>query len=540
MIVYRTVRSSRGSQHSQLHLDSIVVKTTPLVAVPSPPIARWELAVLAAAALCALALGSANLGAASIWHDEAVHVLVARSMAESWWPRLPSGELYHNGNVYNGILALFIACFGDSEAVVRSPAVLFSVLNVLLTYGLTRRLVGRGTALTAAFALALSPWSVAWAREARFYSLQQSFYLLFLWTAWEFMTARKTWGTVAAGAGALFCYVAGFFVSWHSLLYAAPVVAFAVIEMALRRELVSRSTLALVALAALAALALGYFSALNFVDRSTVLVGSRLGQGLPSAGVKDIRAAPFFYVDWLCRNLSTGYLLLALLGTAILCARKTREGFFAVLCFWAPILVLSVFIGYRRQRFMFFAYPFYGVLFSCALVRLGGVLAKPRPSWLWRVSAIAILLFGLRLSISTAQLFVDSIALAKGADASVERRHPQWREPCWYVKSQLDDGVVVLTTTFCPVYYYVGRVDEWFPSRALPGEARESGMAGLPGLPELIDYVDRHPRGYFLAELRRFEFNEEFLAADVAWVKEHMTRVQEACSSDVTVYKWGF
>jgi Dolichyl-phosphate-mannose-protein mannosyltransferase len=504
-----------------------------------PALRRWEITLAAIAALAALVLGFANLGLPSVWHDEAVHILVAKSIVATGKPLMPSGEPLRNGNAYNYLLALFIALGGDSEPVVRAPALLFAVVNVILTFLLTRRLLGTATALVAAFALALSPWSVAWAREARFYSLQQTAYLAFISTAWRFTHAEKKGQIALFGSAALAVCVFSFFISWHSLLFVAPVAVYALLMGIVERRLRSRWTLVIAACAALGALAVLYSLSLNALDQETVYRHSRLGGSLTTAPGRLVRDNPWFYLSWLGRNLSKGTLILAFVGTILLLAREKRQGLFAVLAFWVPVLVLSLLIGYRRQRFMFFAYPFYGVMFSYALVELARVLGTPRVSWRWVLSAPLIIAFGARFSVTAFHLVGDSVEIACGAAATVERRHPAWRKPCLYVREHLSADTVVLTTTFSPAFYYVGRVDQWYPSRDVFWEAVETGMEGLPGLDELRPYVRDHPKGYFLCEWRRFGFRSDIYAEEIAWVDEHMTLIEEASSSDVTLYAWG-
>ncbi|MCL4694123.1 MAG: glycosyltransferase family 39 protein, partial [Candidatus Hydrogenedentes bacterium] len=131
----------------------------------------WERVAVALAALAALLLGFSNLAAPSLWHDELIHVFVAKGIPDHGLPLLLGGTVFTEGTLYNYLLALQILLFGDGEFAVRAPSVVFNALNVLLTYGILRRLLGGPTAVVAAVALALSPWSIAWARQARFYTL---------------------------------------------------------------------------------------------------------------------------------------------------------------------------------------------------------------------------------------------------------------------------------------------------------------------------------------------------------------------------------
>ena len=158
--------------------------------------------------------------------------------------------------------------------------------------------------------------------------------------------------------------------------------------------------------------------------------------------------------------------------------------------------------------------------------------------WRHAAAALLILLLGARLGVSAALLLGDSLKTASGADITLARRHPQWREPCRYVRERCD-GAAVLTTTYLPVLHYVGRVDDWYPSHKLWWEHVESGSPGIKTIEELAAFVAAHPRGYFLADVQRFSRWTGRMAEHVAWVEEHMTRVEEASNRDIAVWAWG-
>lgn len=489
--------------------------------------ASW---IVLTAAVLALALGFWRLGAPSIWHDEAVHVVVAKSISDTGYPYLPSGRLHPVAPVYNYLLAGFIRLFGDGEWAVRAPSVLLSALNVVLLFWVLRPLLGAPAAALAALGLALSPWSVAWARQARFYTCQQTLYLLAMGLGWRFVDATSFRAQALHGAGAAGAYAAGLATSLHSILALGPVAAYAGLMGLVRREGRFRQF-------AVAALA-GCIGILTLVAYRTLLP-----QPDADAIFKEGRwfsvGGWTYYVAWLWGNLGTGFFALALLGTGLMLWREGRRGLYAGLAFWAPVLCLSILLGYRIHRFIFFVYPFYVALWAYALVVLAQFMATWRQSR-WRMAAAALLVvFLLRLGLSEAGLLRATLATASGSDTTLATRHPQWRKPCDYVKAALRPGDVLITTTFMPVYYYVGRVDNWYPNRYLIWETAETGQAGLKDLAELQAYVAAHPKGYFLAEWFRF-WHFDLTAEELAWVDKNMTLLKEASSGDVRVYRWGY
>lgn len=493
----------------------------------------WALAGFAAA--LALAVGLSNLGEPSLWHDEAVHVFVAKNIVETGVPQHNTGVPYYSGTTWNYLLAFVIRFWGWSEAAVRTPAVVIAALNVLLTFAVIRPLLGIRVALVTAFAMALNPWTVAWSREARFYGLQQGFYLCTVGAFWQATVAPTlnrafAWGAVASAA-----YLLGILTAFHSGLFLSGLGVYAAGLFLLARSERKRWfwTGALVGVAAVATFGM-YAGLLNPYDRYMIY-----GQGgVGGEFVDEARTDRLYYFTWLRFNLSTGFILLAMAGFLLMVARERRRGWFVALAFWMPLLLLTFLIGYRRPRFMFFAFPFYVAAVSYASVLLANWLVSPKPRIWQRIAAIAVAVFCVRLLMSALFLIGDSLVVASGADTTLAKHHPRWQEPCAYVRTHVQPDEVVLTTTWLPTLYYVGRVDNWYPTRALWGEVDEAGVDNLKGLDELKQFVAEHPKGYFLSDWWRFERNAG-MQEERQWVLEHMSPLWEHSSADITLYSWG-
>jgi len=506
------------------------------------PIARWEWALAITAVCAALVLGGANLGAASLWHDEAVQVLVAKRIAETGEAVLPSGKPHPVAPAFNAVMAAFIKVFGDGEAVVRTPSVLFNAVNVLITFLVVRLLLGSGPAVLAAFAMAFSPWTVAWAREARFYTMQQTCYLLFVWAFWKGIQGIGQPSRPDAASPVLFitaalgAYLAGLMVSLHSLLFLCVAGLFCAAMAASERRLRSRWTALLAATGLIAAGTIVFYRlTLPAHDASVVFSAAS-----SNAHVYDpAQGNPVYYAAWLWNNLGSGFFLLAVAGTLLMIAREGRRGMYMALAFWGPLIVLSLALAYRRHRFLYFAFPFYTAAFSYAIVvALPWIIRARCGSPGRKIAAAAAILFIARVAWSGVLLACDSLEAARGADTTLATRHPQYRKPCLYVRERLAPDTMVVADTYVSALYYIGRVDEWFPSARLPSERWEIGTEGLKTLDDLKAFVARHPKGYFIAEWYRFGFFPE-QEPDRAWVNEHMIRIEEASTGDVTLYAWG-
>lgn len=162
---------------------------------------REAWAVTALAAL-ALALRGPGLERAQVWVDEA---------ATWWFARLTaSGDLAGQAALeptpplYYGLVGWILRLFGDSDAAMRWPSVLFGVAAVPLVYGLARRLfgasTGRGAGLAAALVLAVHPLHVFTSREARVYPLLTVLTLALLWALWDALDTDRGRSWVAVGA----------------------------------------------------------------------------------------------------------------------------------------------------------------------------------------------------------------------------------------------------------------------------------------------------------------------------------------------------
>lgn len=128
----------------------------------------------------------------SLWLDEAYSVAQARLPEAEIWRRV--SELHPP--LYYVLLHHWLGVAGAGETAVRLPSALISAVNLLLTFFLARRLVGREAALVAVTLLALAPLDVWYAREARMGVLIAFFGLLAaLGLAWE-----SGWGMLPSAA----------------------------------------------------------------------------------------------------------------------------------------------------------------------------------------------------------------------------------------------------------------------------------------------------------------------------------------------------
>ena len=66
--------------------------------------------------------------------------------------------------LYSAIASVLIRLFGLSVFVVRLPAVIFSVLTIVLAYLLSKKYIGKKFALVLAFLITICPWHIMQSR----------------------------------------------------------------------------------------------------------------------------------------------------------------------------------------------------------------------------------------------------------------------------------------------------------------------------------------------------------------------------------------
>jgi hypothetical protein len=124
---------------------------------------------VAAAALIGAGLRFAALPAKSVWLDEAFSVWMAHHSPTDLWPWLV--RIDHHPPLYYLLLHGWLGWFGDGPGAIRALSALCSTLAIPLIAGAARALGGWQVGLAAAWMLALAPWQVRYAQEARMYGL---------------------------------------------------------------------------------------------------------------------------------------------------------------------------------------------------------------------------------------------------------------------------------------------------------------------------------------------------------------------------------
>lgn len=153
--------------------------------------------LLVAALLVASLVRVAGIGADSLWFDEAFSVIASR---------IDAGAIFRGGAdpvlppFYFLILHVWQALTGESEVAVRLLSAWCSLLAVAIVYRLGNILFGHRAASWAAVAMAMSPFQIYYAQEARPYALSVLLGGAFLW-AFAVAWVRRQWLAWASFVG---------------------------------------------------------------------------------------------------------------------------------------------------------------------------------------------------------------------------------------------------------------------------------------------------------------------------------------------------
>jgi hypothetical protein len=130
---------------------------------------RRHAIALVAVVLLGLSLRLCEIGAKSLWFDETFSVWLSRQSVAGIFDVLIQQD-DTNPPLY-ALLLKYWLYLGSSEAVVRLLSALCSTVNIPVMYLLGRRVANRQLGLLAALILAVAPFHVRFAQEARMYAL---------------------------------------------------------------------------------------------------------------------------------------------------------------------------------------------------------------------------------------------------------------------------------------------------------------------------------------------------------------------------------
>jgi mannosyltransferase len=390
--------------------------------------------------LLATALRLFHLGHQSLWFDEArSFTRASMSLPET----LRQTLIVLHMPLYSSTLHFWLKV-GHSETLLRFPSVVFGVLALPLIYQLGRLCMGRRTGLTAALLLALNPFHVWYAQEARMYSMLMLFALS---ASYFFLRAvrdnsRRSWGGLVAS-----CTLAYYS---HYFAFFIPLIQFTFFLCTLRTHyrLFRKWVLSqIIAALPLAPWLVAYYA---FACRS----GQAWAHGLfPKPGllapVETLWKFSLGSTDTLTPVLAlflTAFGLTFFLG--VKSSRMNCPHFRLFTLLWLGVPIIFTFLLALRRSFyldrcLIIALPAYLILLAIGIVGIG----KPLIRWGLTSAIILAMTFGLR------QLYFAPLFFKE-----------DWRAATSYIQSQYRDGDIIVSRYVQdgePLFYYYQGNPDW-------------------------------------------------------------------------------
>ena len=276
-----------------------------------------------------------QLGAASLWLDEASTLTLARQSITQIWGSLSAGEF--NPPLFYWMEHAMLG-FGESEAVLRFIPAILGILTIPAFYFMGAEILDRNTGIVAAALLAFSPFQIFYSQEARAYAPMLFFFSLALLF---FLRLLRSWGRRDAILFSIFAAVA-FWTHFYAFVPILSLFLFAIVVKAkeIAKNLRSAIPLAVpIAVFSLLTLPLIYYA----VQLFTLRTGTP-----PTFGIQGIATITQTIIQISGFSEILAYVLVALfiVGIASL-SLKDRTIALLLVFVLAFSLVLSVFLSYR-------------------------------------------------------------------------------------------------------------------------------------------------------------------------------------------------
>ncbi len=396
-----------------------------------------------------------------LWWDETEYALLAQNVYANgqyeYWPNF-QGWLIPSGSHRPPLLPLATAglyeLFGKSEAVLRGVVPFFSALGVLAVFLVGRRLFNEWVGAIAASLLSFS--TLFWFYSARvlteaplvFFSamLFYLFYRTFEEKNWRFLPLLGIFAAM------------GFLMKYTILAIFLPIGLFVLIYYykEILQALRSKEFLASAAVAVVAAVALV----------APVFLFSAAHAGTPLAAMQKYLEATsgsepaYYYLTILAQMFSNVYVvLLVFAGTAL--ALGNKRGTQLSVLFLLSMLVLSLGISHKEDRYAMLIYPFAFCLAAFAAYSALEWISKVRAPSDLSIYAVAAGLAAVML------LYFGTLGNAANAQGLINAKITSYQEVATagqYVAANTAPDDWMVADSFFMASYYSGRKSELLPT----------------------------------------------------------------------------
>ncbi len=409
------------------------------------------LGLLVAVCILGFALRLHALSADSLWIDEISTATRSLLDPRSLLRALPSFGVGVELPLIYVVTHFFVLSLGDSEFILRMPAVLFGALSILLVYKVGALLWTRQEGLVAATLLSLSAYHVGYSQEARHYALLVFLALLSL----IFLLMALQRNRIHHWAAFALCMTLSLYTHYFAFLFLAAAVAFGAFVLLVdylpvihqdRPVSTNRSARGRRALdeplvrffASLALIALAY---LPWLPALVALISSQAGSELAGASLTSAYSSVSFLHEVLANYTGVGGVVLLLFaGVAVAGLATAGWPASALALLWMGIpFGFFALVGSDHQlhpRYVLFVLPVYLLVMARGVVSLTGILRhRLRNSDLGRIGLLAA-------ASGFALLFALTSALSLRSYYSSLKE--DWRSAASYVANDAQPGDLVL------------------------------------------------------------------------------------------------
>ena len=186
-----------------------------------------DLSVLVAILVLAVILRIYLIGNHGLWQDELSSLRFAKFSLMGLIQEVAAID--NHPPTYYIFLHYWIWIFGDSEASLRMPSAVFSVLSVIFTYKVGKMLFNTRVAEIAGLLLAVSAFSIYYAQEVRMYSFLAFTSVLSVYFLLKYLDKQTPWSLINyvwSSTLLVYTHLYGLFVLFAENLYILSVISF--------------------------------------------------------------------------------------------------------------------------------------------------------------------------------------------------------------------------------------------------------------------------------------------------------------------------
>ncbi len=499
------------------------------VAVREPRFALC-LALILAITLLGAALRIYKITEWSLWDDEVYTIRDAYALTDPIFknPEYPI-------SFYFARLAIY--WWGPVPGAIRFFPCLFGILAIPILYFLSRRIFGDWASLLAAFILAISPWHLYKAQNARGYTLLLLLALISMWIHYIGLERNKPWMWILSWL----LFIAAFFTQYVAGFLAMILLAYPIVLYVACRWFgfeqpsgLKKPYWAIFFILLAAGLIFACYKAPDFMDR--------MNQGLYSFG-KSISSPPgtVASIGW---RVTWPVFILSLVGMIDLLRRRDRRGLFFGLALVLPITILAL-LSLKMPawpRYVLITTPPMFILAGYYILQIIRDIKEIR--WLGNESVLERILSQHNLILGCALIGIVTFqSLFEDAAYYTATRHglrSNFRDAYATIKADLHNGDLIAAAVPAMAFYYLGDLNNLEFTKMRAAENRKLHQVFDSKTPEGVYYENVKLEGldaHDFAWLKERRQRTWFVVADYNWVqalKKHLRPEPQIISNHIS------